>query len=86
MLGLRYALDLGRARDLQDNKHSVRPRAPVWYRPKALRCLNKYGFNLGWCASCVEFRCGTVNIDYGLATCPRGGGCPNRWIGRLGAE
>ncbi|CAL8162143.1 unnamed protein product [Prunus armeniaca] len=26
-------------------KHSVNPRAPVWYRPKALRCLSKYGFN-----------------------------------------
>ncbi|CAL8096176.1 unnamed protein product [Prunus armeniaca] len=45
MLGLRYALGLDRARDLQDNKRSVRPRAPVWYRPKALRCLSKYGFS-----------------------------------------
>ncbi|CAL2276744.1 unnamed protein product [Prunus armeniaca] len=44
MLGLRYAIGLDRARDLQDNKRSVRPRAPVWYRPKALRCLSKYGF------------------------------------------
>ncbi|CAL8169377.1 unnamed protein product [Prunus armeniaca] len=45
MLGLRYALGLGRAFDLQDNKRSVRPRALVWYRPKALRCLSKYGFS-----------------------------------------
>ncbi|CAL2227545.1 unnamed protein product [Prunus armeniaca] len=44
MLDLRYALGLGRAFDLQDSKGSVRPRAPVWYRPKALRCLSKYGF------------------------------------------
>ncbi|CAL8174625.1 unnamed protein product [Prunus armeniaca] len=35
MLGLRYALDLGRAFDLQDSKRSVIPRAPVWYRPKS---------------------------------------------------
>ncbi|CAL8100775.1 unnamed protein product [Prunus armeniaca] len=28
MLGLRYALGLGRARDLHDNKRSVRPRVP----------------------------------------------------------
>ncbi|CAL8168188.1 unnamed protein product [Prunus armeniaca] len=27
---------------LQDRKRSVRPRAPVWYQPKALRCLSKY--------------------------------------------
>ncbi|CAL2265119.1 unnamed protein product [Prunus armeniaca] len=45
MLGLRYALGLDRACDLQDSKCSVRPRAPVWYRPKALRCLSKYGFS-----------------------------------------
>ncbi|CAL2277110.1 unnamed protein product [Prunus armeniaca] len=44
MLGLRYALGLGRAFDMQDSKRSIRPRAPVWYRPKALRCLSKYGF------------------------------------------
>ncbi|CAL2265262.1 unnamed protein product [Prunus armeniaca] len=45
MLGLRYALGLGRACDLQDNKCSVRPRAPVWHRLKTLRCLSKYGFS-----------------------------------------
>ncbi|CAL9009328.1 unnamed protein product [Prunus brigantina] len=45
MLGLRYALGLGRACDLQDSKRSVRPRAPVWYRLKAFRCLSKYGFS-----------------------------------------
>ncbi|CAL8174410.1 unnamed protein product [Prunus armeniaca] len=45
MLGLRHALGLGKAFDLQDNKRSIRPRAPVWYRPKALRCLSKYGFS-----------------------------------------
>ncbi|CAL2270681.1 unnamed protein product [Prunus armeniaca] len=45
MLGLRYALGFGKAFDLQDNKRSVRPRAPVWYRPKTLRCLSKYGFS-----------------------------------------
>ncbi|CAL2228037.1 unnamed protein product [Prunus armeniaca] len=28
-----------------DSKHTVSPRAPVWYRPKALRCLSKYGFS-----------------------------------------
>ncbi|CAL9005057.1 unnamed protein product [Prunus brigantina] len=42
--------------------------------------------NLGRCASCVEFRCGTVDIDCVHATCIRKGGCPNRWIGRLGAK
>ncbi|CAL8175078.1 unnamed protein product [Prunus armeniaca] len=56
-----------RARDLQDNKRLVRPRAPVRYQPKALRCLN--------------FRCGTVDIDCGPATCPGEEGCPNRGIG-----
>ncbi|CAL2232163.1 unnamed protein product [Prunus armeniaca] len=65
MLGLRYALGLGRAHDLQDNKRSVRPRASVWYRPKALRCLN-----LGRCAFCLEFQCGTVDTNCGTATCP----------------
>ncbi|CAL2233925.1 unnamed protein product [Prunus armeniaca] len=81
MLGLRYAMGLGRAHDLQDNKRSVRPRAPVWYRPKALRCLN-----LGRCAFCLEFRCGIVDTNCGTAMCPRGGCCPNHGIGRLDAE
>ncbi|CAL2239063.1 unnamed protein product [Prunus armeniaca] len=40
-----FACLLYRAFDLQDSKRSVRPRAPVWYRPKALRCLSKYGFS-----------------------------------------
>ncbi|CAL8169581.1 unnamed protein product [Prunus armeniaca] len=79
MLGLWCALGLGRAFDLQDNKRSVRPRAPVWYRPKALRCLS-----LGRCASCLEFRCGTVDSNCGTATCPCGWSCPNRAISRNG--
>ncbi|CAL2227850.1 unnamed protein product [Prunus armeniaca] len=28
-----------------DSERSVSPRAPVWYWPKALRCLSKYGFS-----------------------------------------
>ncbi|CAL8168387.1 unnamed protein product [Prunus armeniaca] len=77
MLGLRYALGFGKAFDLQDNKRSVRPRAPVWYRPKTLRCLSR-----GRCASCLEFRCRTVDSNCGTATCPWGWSCPNRAIGR----
>ncbi|CAL8112740.1 unnamed protein product [Prunus armeniaca] len=66
-LGLRYALGLGRAFDLENSKCSVRSRAPVWYRPKALRCLS-----LGRCAICLEFLCGTVDVNCGTATCPWG--------------
>ncbi|CAL8138173.1 unnamed protein product [Prunus armeniaca] len=64
MLGLRYAMGLGRAFDLQDNKRSVRPRASVWYRPKALRCLSKYGF------SKIELQINRqyANFDVGLRT------------------
>ncbi|CAL2239850.1 unnamed protein product [Prunus armeniaca] len=60
-----------------DSKHTVNPRAPVWYRPKALRCLSKYGF---------EFRCGTLGVNRGAATCQSGRGCPNVVIGRSSTE
>ncbi|CAL8097414.1 unnamed protein product [Prunus armeniaca] len=64
MLGLWYALGLGRAFDLQDKKRSVRPRAPMWYRPKALRCLSKYGFTK------IELQINRqyTNFDVGLWT------------------
>ncbi|CAL2230839.1 unnamed protein product [Prunus armeniaca] len=64
-----------------DSKHTVSPRAPVWYRPKALRCLS-----LGRCAICLEFRCGTLDISCGTATCERRRGCPNAAIGGFGTE
>ncbi|CAL8090506.1 unnamed protein product [Prunus armeniaca] len=66
---------------MQDSKRSVRPRAPVWYWPKALRCLS-----LGRCAICLEFRCGTMDINCGTATCPWGRSCPNCAIDRHGTE
>ncbi|CAL8120708.1 unnamed protein product [Prunus armeniaca] len=64
MLGLRYALGLDGAFDLQDNKCSVRPRVLVWYWPKALRCLSKYGF------SKIELQINRqyANFDVGLWT------------------
>ncbi|CAL8114812.1 unnamed protein product [Prunus armeniaca] len=64
-----------------NSKHTVNPRAPVWYRPKALRCLS-----LGRCAICLEFRCGTLGINRGAATCQSGQGCPNDVIGRSCTE
>ncbi|CAL8174223.1 unnamed protein product [Prunus armeniaca] len=67
--------------DAEKCKHTVSPRAPVWYRPKALRCLS-----LGRCAICLKFRCGTLDISCGTATCRRGGGCPNVAIGGFGTE
>ncbi|CAL8158604.1 unnamed protein product [Prunus armeniaca] len=63
------------------SKHTVNPRAPVWYRPKALRCLS-----LGRCAICLEFRCGTLGISCEAATRQKGRGCPNVAIGRFGTE
>ncbi|CAL8136717.1 unnamed protein product [Prunus armeniaca] len=64
-----------------NSKHTVNPRAPVWYRPKALRCLS-----LGRCAICLEFRCGTLGVSCGAATCQSGRGCPNVAIGRICTE
>ncbi|CAL9022215.1 unnamed protein product, partial [Prunus brigantina] len=34
------------------------------------------------CAYCLGFRCGTVDVDCGHATCLGEGSSPNRWIGR----
>ncbi|CAL2264557.1 unnamed protein product [Prunus armeniaca] len=67
--------------DAEKCKHTVSPRAPVWYRPKALRCLS-----LGRCAICLEFRCGTLGVNCETATRQRGRGCPNVAIGRFCTE
>ncbi|CAL2227019.1 unnamed protein product [Prunus armeniaca] len=70
-----------RRHSMVDSKHTVSPRAPVWYRPKALRCLS-----LGRCAICLEFRCGTLGVSCETATHQRGLGCPNVAIGRFCTE
>ncbi|CAL8085248.1 unnamed protein product [Prunus armeniaca] len=75
MLGLRYALGLGKALDLQDNKRLVRPRAPVWYWPKALRYLSKYGFSkfeLQINRQYASFDVGLWTSIMGLPRVPRG--------------
>ncbi|CAL2245327.1 unnamed protein product [Prunus armeniaca] len=41
---------------------------------------------LGRCAIYLEFRCGTLGVKRGAATCQSGQGCPNVVIGRSGTE
>ncbi|CAL8080841.1 unnamed protein product [Prunus armeniaca] len=41
---------------------------------------------LGRCAICLEFRCGTLGVNRGAATCQSGQGCPNVVIGRSSTE
>ncbi|CAL8169077.1 unnamed protein product [Prunus armeniaca] len=41
---------------------------------------------LGRCAICLEFRCGTLGVNRGAATCQSGRGCPNVVISRSSTE
>ncbi|KAI5344730.1 hypothetical protein L3X38_012607 [Prunus dulcis] len=81
ILCLRKVVSLRKIKFLQKGTFGKTLGVPVWYRPKALRCLS-----LGRRALCSYFRCGTGGAGLEHDACPRSKASGSVGFGRGHAE